>query len=90
MLLAVVKGRATSTIKHETLEGTRLLLVETIDASGNMTDDPFLVIDKLGAGVNDRVMITSDGRGMREMIGDNRCPARWFTLGIVDQVSCHD
>ena len=37
MLLAVVKGRAISTIKHESLEGTRLLLVETIDANGEVT-----------------------------------------------------
>ena len=31
------------------------------------------------------VMITSDGLGLREMLKDDTSPARWWTLGIIDQ-----
>ncbi len=46
--------------------------------------DPVLVVDTLGAGRGDKVMITSDGIGARELLGDNTSPVRWSVLGILD------
>ena len=40
MQLAKVVGRATATVKHETLAGWRLLLVQPLDAAGKADGDP--------------------------------------------------
>jgi ethanolamine utilization protein EutN len=81
MYLARVIGHAISTIKHRSLTGWRLLVVAPIRAD---RDDPLLAIDSLGAGVGDMVVITNDGKGARDLVGDEQSPARWSVLGIVD------
>jgi len=84
MLLARVRGRATSTVKHPSLHGQKLLVCVQLDRTGGVTGDPMIVIDQQGAGAGDVVMISSDGKGLRELIHDTTTPARWFTVGIVD------
>lgn len=84
MQLAVVRGRATSTKKHPSLTGSKLLIVETLGNDLQPNGDPVLVLDQLGAGLDDRVVISSDGLGLRNLLGDNQSPARWWTLSIVD------
>jgi ethanolamine utilization protein EutN len=84
MQLAVIKGRATSTVKHGSLSGTKLLVAQMLNCEGVAVSDPVLVIDRLGAGKGDRVMLTSDGEGLRQMLKSDTSPARWWTLGIVD------
>ena len=84
MQLAIVQGRATSTVKHRSLANVRLLVCALLDAAGRPSGDPVLAVDKLGAGVGDMVILTSDGLGLRELLGDKTSPARWWTMGIVD------
>ena len=45
---------------------------------------PQIVLDNLGAGIGQRVMISSDGGEARKMVGDQRSPARWSVMGIID------
>ncbi len=86
MYLGKVIGNATSTVKHPSMEGAKLLLVKCFQADGQTAEgDPILVIDKLGAGRGETVMVTSDGIGAREMLGNERSPVRWSILGIPDQ-----
>ena len=86
MYLGRVVGTATSTVKHPSMEGAKLLLVMALQADGRTVEgDPILVVDRLGAGKGEMVMITSDGIGTREMLGSNNSPVRWSVLGIVDQ-----
>ncbi len=83
MIRARVRGRATATVKHPTLEGWRLLLVQPLMADGTTADgDPVLAVDATGAGHSDIVILTSDGRATRELIGDDTTPARWSVVGI--------
>ena len=85
MQLAKVIGSATATVKHRSLVGWKLMLVSVLSADGETLDgDPVLAIDAFGAGIGQRVMITSDGKGTRELIGDERTPVRWTILGICD------
>jgi ethanolamine utilization protein EutN len=86
MLLAVVQGHATATVKHATLAGQRLLIAQQLGGDLQPTGDPQLIIDQLGAGRGDVVIISSDGRGLRERLGKDNSPARWFTLGIIDSI----
>jgi ethanolamine utilization protein EutN len=85
MQLAKVIGTATATIKHPTLVGTKLLLVQPALADGVTPDgDPLLAVDGVGAGIGETVMITSDGRGARELLKADATPVRWTTIGIKD------
>ena len=80
MRLATIKGHVTATVKHKSLDGWRLLIA--------MPDSPDLapqiVLDALGAGIGQKVLISSDGSEARKMVGDERSPARWTVLGIID------
>jgi ethanolamine utilization protein EutN len=85
MFVGRVMGNATATVKHRSMEGAKLLLVMALQADGNTVEgDPILVIDSLGAGRGEKVMITSDGIGTREILGDLTSPVRWSVLGICD------
>jgi len=85
MLTGRVIGRATATAKHPSLDGWRLLLVQTLDIQGDAEGFPELVIDELGCGKGDTVLLTSDGAAVREMVGVNNTPIRWATLGVIDR-----
>ncbi len=86
MQTALVIGRTTATLKHESLRGCKLLIVQPLMADGRTGDGhPLIVIDVLGAGVGETVMITSDGRGARELLKNDFTPVRWTTLGIKDE-----
>jgi len=84
MLLAIVEGRTVSTIKHRSMHGWKLLVVQPIGIDGAPDGDPLLAIDKLGAGHGTKVLISNDGKGTREMVGDNNSPVRWAVIGMVD------
>lgn len=84
MQIAEVIGRATSTVKHPSMEGWRMLIAQPLGASGQDDGDPIIVIDDLGSGRGDKVIITSDGKHVREIMKTNNSPVRWAVLGIAD------
>lgn len=84
MQLGITIGHATSTIKHPSLTGWRLAIVQPLDAAGRPEADPVLAPDKWGSSPGQTVILNSDGRGARELIGDEKSPVRWFVIGIVD------
>ena len=84
MQLALVQGSATATVRHPSLAGQKLLIAQQLGIDGKPAGDPVLLVDQIGAGVGDVVIITSDGLGLREMLNDTTSPARWWTVGIVD------
>ncbi len=85
MYLGRVMGNATATVKHPSMEGWKLLLVMALQADGRTIEgDPILVVDSIGAGKGETVIITSDGIGARELVGSPNSPVRWSVLGICD------
>ena len=81
MRIATICGHVTATVKHGSFQGQRLLIA--VPESGEVA--PQIVLDNLGAGVGQRVMISSDGSAAREMVGDESSPARWMVCGILDE-----
>ena len=81
---ALVVGTATSTVKHSSMEGCKLLVVQPRLVDGAPDGDPLVAVDAMGAGVGETVMITSDGRGARALLGVEATPVRWTTIGIRD------
>ena len=84
MQLGMVIGHATSTIKHESFTGWRLLIVQPLNAAKKPEADPVIAIDTLGSGVGATIVISSDGKGARKTIGNLKSPVRWFVVGIAD------
>ena len=85
MQIARVVGHAVSTVKHPSLHGWKLLVVQPLTPYGTADGEPLLAIDSLGAGVEDRVIVSNDGAGARVLVGVKDSPVRWFVLGIHDQ-----
>ena len=85
MLLARVEGNVTATRKHPSFEGWRLLICQPIGATGNPEGAPQIAIDSHGAGMHQRVVISSDGSEARKAVKDPKSPARWLVVGIVDE-----
>lgn len=87
MLIASVIGTATATVKHASLAGARLLVVQPLMADRTSPDgDPQLAIDTVSSGIGDLVMITSDGRLLRDVLSSDATPARWSVVALVDDV----
>jgi len=85
MQLARVIGTATATVKHPSLEGAKLLVVQPLMADGKAPDgDPQISIDTVSAGPGDLVLITSDGRLLRDLLKSSTTPARWSTIALID------
>lgn len=85
MLLARVEGNVVATRKHPSFEGWRLVICQPIGASGDAEGGPQIAIDAHGAGMHERVIISSDGAAARKAVGDEKSPARWMIVGIVDE-----
>lgn len=85
MQLARILGSATATVKHASLDGAKLAVVQPLMADRVTADgDPQLAIEMIGAGMGDLVMITSDGRLLREALKSDATPARWSTVALID------
>ena len=85
MFLARVEGNVVATRKHPSLEGWRLIVCQPIDNAGNPEGSPQVAIDPHGAGMHQRVIISSDGAASRKTVGDEKSPVRWLIVGIVDE-----
>jgi ethanolamine utilization protein EutN len=84
MQIGQVVGHAVSTVKHPSLHGWRLLLVQALTPDGQADGEPLLAIDNLGAGSGDRVILSNDGAGARALVGVPNSPVRWMVLGVCD------
>ena len=84
MQLAKVIGHATATVKHPSLNGWRMVVVQPLGVADKPDGEPMVAIDNLGSGRGDKVMITSDGKAVRGMVKSDKSPVRWAILGVVD------
>ena len=85
MQLGIIIGHATSTIKHRSLTGWRLAVVQPVNVRREPEAEPILAADKLGSAPGQTVVLNADGKAAREMIGDEKSPVRYFVIGIVDE-----
>jgi len=85
MLLARVEGNVVATRKHPSFEGRRLVICQPISNGGDAEGAPQVAIDAHGAGLHQRVIISSDGSAARLAVGDQKSPVRWMIIGIVDE-----
>jgi len=80
-----VLGTATATVRHPSMQGWKLLVVQPYGPDGRSPDgDPILAVDALGAGTGEVVIVSSDGKGTQQLLRSETTPVRWSVIGIVD------
>jgi microcompartment protein CcmK/EutM len=62
-----------------------MVIVQPLNNARKPEADPVIAVDKLGSGPGSLVVLNSDGKGARELIGDDKSPVRWFVIGMVDE-----
>ena len=85
MQLATVMGHATATVKHASMTGWRLLVVQPLGTGEKPDGEPVLAVDNQGARAGSRVLISNDGKGARALVGSPNSPVRWFVMGLIDE-----
>lgn len=86
MQIGLVKGTLTATAKAERLTGLKLMVVDVIDAAGQVITSSRVAADTCGAGVGDGVLLTQ-GSAARMAQGLSSAPVDLAIIAIVDRVS---
>jgi ethanolamine utilization protein EutN len=85
MFLARIDGTLISTVKHETLNGSRFLIGQRIERDGTPSGEPQIIVDTMGAARGSMVLVSTDGDVLRKARG-NTTPARLIVVGLVDDI----
>ncbi len=82
-----VVGPMWASVKHPAFAGRPLFVVQPLDDAGADTGTSFVAIDSVQAGVGDKVIVLTEGNGVRQILkmGDI-VPIRSIIVGIVDHV----
>lgn len=86
MQIAKVRGTVVSTQKDPSLRGTKFLLVQMIDQTGELLPDYEVAADNVGAGADEWVLI-SRGSAARQVLGSEQRPLDAMVVAIIDSVS---
>ena len=87
MKLAKVVGNIVSTIKTESHQKEKLLVVKECDEEGNITGEEKIAIDKAEAGKDDYVLFLDDGGASRMMMERKEVPVDCVIVGVLDYLS---
>ncbi|MBA3459691.1 MAG: EutN/CcmL family microcompartment protein [Deltaproteobacteria bacterium] len=82
-----VVGPLWATVKHPAFHGHPLFVVQPIDERGADAGTSFVAIDHVQAGVGDKVIVLTEGNGVRQILKQGDIvPIRSIIVGIVDHV----
>lgn len=86
MQIARVIGTVVSTVKNESLEGRKILLVQTLDADLKEKGKPMVALDAVGAGV-DELVFWCRGKEASFPFRRDETPTDCTIVGIIDSDS---
>lgn len=86
MKICRVIGPVVSTVKHPTYLGTTLLAVQPVNERDEPVGNSYLAVDRVQAGAGDKVLIMSEGNGVRQLFKQELLPIRSIIVGIIDAV----
>jgi len=84
MQIAKVLGQVTATVKHPSLNGWKLIILQPLDQQLQEDEFPQLAIDPLGASKGDLVFFTSDAKYIQRLVKRKDSPIRFSVQGILD------
>ena len=80
-------GTVVGAAHHPLYDGRKLMVVQRVDEQGRDTGESFLAVDQVQAGPGDRVIVMSEGNGVRQVLDQGQqVPIRSIIVGIVDHV----
>lgn len=82
MIPAKLINNVWATRKADSLNGLKFMLAEELNPNGE--GRRFVVVDNIGAGIGDRVIIATGGSA-RKMLGNDNVPVDAVVVGIIDQ-----
>jgi Carbon dioxide concentrating mechanism/carboxysome shell protein len=82
MIAARLIDNVWATRKAESLNGLKFMLAEEIGGIGE--GRRFIVVDNIGAGIGDRVIV-STGSSARRMLGNEDIPVDAVVIGMIDE-----
>ena len=85
MQLARVLGTVVATVKSESLEGRKLLVIQPLDGSLNQKGQPLVAIDSVGTGKGE-IVFWCRGREASFPFLPSEVPSDCTIVGIVDSV----
>ena len=89
MKLGRVTGRVVSTVKVESFEGVKLLLVQPLDEKLEIVGDPIVAIDTISADIGQLIFYETSKEASRVLeTVMNPCDAA--IMGIVDDINIED
>ena len=83
MLIARVTGLVVATMKHESLVGSKLLIVQETDVAGKSVGRPMVAVDAVDAGEGDLVLV-AQGSGARQTDITLDRPVDNIIMAVVD------
>jgi len=86
MIYGRVIGNMVSTVKHPTYQGRTVLVVQPLNEKSQDDGESFLAVDNAQAGIGDKVLVLSEGNGIRQILGIKELPIRRLIVGIVDEL----
>lgn len=84
--LAKVIGNIVSTVKHESHDSYKLMLIQPLTHNLEKKGNVVIAIDTVQAGEGDLVLLLSEGTGARQVLNDSTAPIRAVIVGIVDSI----
>lgn len=85
MRIARVIGSAVSTIKADSLTGRKLLVLRSASPADELTGEPFVAVDAVGAGEGELVLV-ADGSAGRQTPQTEGAPVDAVIIGILDSL----
>lgn len=86
MRLCRVIGTVVAAAHHPTYDGHKVMLVRPETPDGKPNGPAFVAVDHVQAGPWDRVLVMTEGNGIRQLLGEDAGPIRSMVVGIVDDV----
>jgi microcompartment protein CcmK/EutM len=86
VILARVTGTLTASDKDPELAATKLLVVQPLDADGEPEGEEVIAVDRVDAGIGDRVLVSREGNAARQVTGRDRIPLQNLVIGVVDRI----
>jgi len=86
VFLADVIGTVVSPVQHPVLEGRRLLLLRPLGPEGTPYGRVRIGIDRVRAGVGDRVLVIDEGNSARQSLDAPDGPVKTIVAGVVDSI----
>jgi ethanolamine utilization protein EutN len=86
VLIGRVIGEVVATQKHASHEARQILVVQPLDLDGSDRGCAVVALDSVGAGIGDKVLVTTDGWAAFTALGLAAAPIDMAVIGVVDRL----